>query len=154
MARPSRTRLKRPIFWQKCFLKIHHFLSLINHSPLRHGPHALCLKSIFEQGKLKECLKISISKRVLDQMVFPGGVQMSAISQATLQSWPKHLYKWYGNCKIGDSWCSEHIDTIWPSLGWSCFQCVEWSSQVFRLLEAVLEIVHSFRSPHYLCYLY
>ena len=57
MARPSRTRLKRPIFWLKCFLKIQHVPSLSNHSPLRRGPHALYLKSIFEQGKLKECLQ-------------------------------------------------------------------------------------------------
>ena len=40
MGRPSRTRLKRPIFWLKFFLKILHFLRLINHSLLRQGPHA------------------------------------------------------------------------------------------------------------------
>ena len=43
-------------------VKIHHFPSLTSHS-LRHGPHALCLKSIFEQGKLKKCLQISIKSR-------------------------------------------------------------------------------------------
>ena len=71
MVRSSGTRLKRPVFWLKYFLKIHHFLSLINHSPSRHGPHALCLKSIFKKGKLKECLQISLPKSLLDQMVWP-----------------------------------------------------------------------------------
>ena len=60
-----------PVFWLKCFLRILHFLNLINHFPLHHWPHALCLKSTYEHGKLKECSQISMLKSLLDQMVFP-----------------------------------------------------------------------------------
>ena len=62
MARPSRTRLKRSIFWLKFFLKILHFLCLTNHSLSRHGFHALCLKSTYEQGKWKGACKARYQK--------------------------------------------------------------------------------------------
>ena len=60
---------------------------------------------------------------------------LSVIAQANVLSWPKRLYGWYGDCKIGDSWCSRHVNTIWPSLGWSCFQSVERISQVLGFLK-------------------
>ena len=28
---------------------------------------------------------------------------LSVIAQANVRSWPKRLYGWYGDCKIGDS---------------------------------------------------
>ena len=73
---------------------------------------------------------------------------------ANVRSWSKRLDGLYVDCKIGDSWCSGHIDKVRPSMGWSHIQCVEKSSQVFRLSQAVREIHHSSRSPHYLCHLY
>ena len=44
--------------------------------------------------------EVGMNRNYMDDTLNP---MLSVIAQANLRSWPKRLYGWYGDCKIGDS---------------------------------------------------
>ena len=62
------------------------------------------------------------------------------IAQANSRSWPKRLYRWYGDCKIGDS--HDHVFNESKEAA-KCLGFLKWYEEYFTPFDL-----------HYLCYLY